>query len=947
MIRPQPALRYLRVFIPSFFAAYPAACRWFGFFQKPLIEKAALLVLLWIAFAVVFWLLNWWLHLETRIEWKKRKTWLAAAALSLFLLAIFHWLPPVFPSTYSIEITANGTAELAQVTAAGQDIPLDLFSGSGSWTLDSTGWRHSGTSANSLAFSGSLNAPLELVFSTGPQSGQVVIDMNGTAFPLNLTTPLPDAAIFNPFPASLGALSPLWMVWVGLLALTEGVLLTVIGYVLLTRWLSGTLAAVVPLLFLLPYATTFAGHNVTLGNDFGPFYYVYKTYLLDFLAKGQFPLWSPSEGGGYAFFSNPLAQAVYPFNILLALFYRVNGGYTRLDHQIFTVAVVCWFSLGLYVWLRSLKIDKRAAVLAALTMALSYKMTELLRFPNAAHEAAWYPWILLALTGLLQTSTWKSVWRWSAGLCVFLVCLFTAGYPYYVYYLPFLAGPYLLFMVIPRVRRVIFKIDSPDWRKFLGGFLAASLAAVLICAPYLFQMSRTITQTSGRAGDDFTHATMYPFDFQDSVESLVYPTAARPEGWFYFGALGLSLMALYLAHPRKDTLPGEELQTAERRAWPVKAALLGWLVFLSYLSYGEQSYLFLFFYKILPEFSALRGWGRLSITLLPGLALLLAFALADFESRLTAPEPGKSRFKPWMWITLTAVAVISFSVQISEFARGITDEYWELYFIPRTAYLIQTVANVAGRNIVPDPAVLSRAFSLSFMAFSLFSLLIILLVLWKGGNAGQKGSIWMWGVFSLFTLFNLWYGGSWLWNNGFSPREERRVGDYQRMIPQSLSTPRKNENSTLTLSPAFSVGSPPKWHYTRYQDFYFRSVNELSARDELLGVTDGRRFFYSQSIDHSSIENFLADARQIVIEPTVHDYTGDYLLVEVNVPRTGFFSFIDNWDENWTASVDGKPVEIELLFGTFKSIHLDAGKHEISMAYCPRFFAWANNACPQ
>jgi uncharacterized membrane protein YfhO len=120
---------------------------------------------------------------------------------------------------------------------------------------------------------------------------------------------------------------------------------------------------------------------------------------------------------------------------------------------------------------------------------------------------------------------------------------------------------------------------------------------------------------------------------------------------------------------------------------------------------------------------------------------------------------------------------------------------------------------------------------------------------------------------------------------------------------------------------------------------------ENTARDELLGVTDGRRFFFSTSINYPNVTDFLKDTHQFEFKPVVHDYTGDSLLLEVNVPQAGYFSFIDNWDEDWRATVDDKPVEIERLFGVFKSIPLEPGKHEVSMAYCPRFFEWTNNGC--
>ncbi len=52
----------------------------------------------------------------------------------------------------------------------------------------------------------------------------------------------------------------------------------------------------------------FTSWSLGLGNDFMALYFRYKVYLLDSLAGGHFPLWSPSEGAGYPFFSNPFTS---------------------------------------------------------------------------------------------------------------------------------------------------------------------------------------------------------------------------------------------------------------------------------------------------------------------------------------------------------------------------------------------------------------------------------------------------------------------------------------------------------------------------------------------------------------------------------------------------------------------------------------------------------------
>lgn len=933
----------LLILSTSFFLTYPLVCRVYGFFERPLTGKLLVFLTLWAGITGALWLFT--LRFDTFSSRRKPalKPFVVALFTAITMLFVFHWQPPAFPSTFQINIQADTPAKLIGITAGGKSFALDHFKSEGDWSLAESGWHTEGNADERLMFSGSVSAPIQLTFATGPEFGSATVTWQNHPKRVDLYTPQPDTTISQPFPGSYGSVSMIWTVWVGLLLVCEFLLLTGVFFLLFSRYPYGTAAFLIPFLFLLPYVTTISGHNVSLGNDFGPFYYVYKAYLLDFLSQGIFPMWSPSEAAGFPFFSNPLAQAFYPANVLLAFFYNVNDGYTRLDHQVFTITAIAWFSLGLFVWLRSLRVENRHALFAALVMALSYKMTELLRFPNAAHEAAWYPWIFYTLTRMFTAQTWKSVCYWSAGLGASLICLFTAGYPYYVYYLPFLAGPYMLFMLIPAVRTVIFGIEKPNWRKFLTGFSAASAASLLTCGPYLFHMAQTIELTAGRAGDDFIHATMYPFDFLDTLESLVYPVAARPEGWFYFGALPMSLIILFLCRPQR-VVAHEDKTITTRRAWQVKTALVLWLVFLSYISYGDRSYLYLVFYKVLPGFSALRGWGRLSIALLPGLALLLAFALADLESRWNKEREG-SLFKPYTWLPLIDIAIFSLGFQLFEFSRSLTDEYWDIYFIPRTAYLIQTAANVTGHEINLDRSVLSTVFSYSYMIFSLLAVFILAGLLWRKRSYSVSRRNWILALLGLFSLVNLWYGGPWLWNNGFASKENREPGNYARLMPVALKTPRKNENSTLTLSPAFSVGSPPKWHYSTYQDFYFDPQNASIARDELLGVIDGRRFFFSSSIDQNSIDTFLMDTREYDIKPEIIEYTGDFLQMNLSAASPGYISFIDNLDTNWIARVDGEPLSLKPLFGTFKSLRLDAGEHEIIMAYCPRLFEWANPVC--
>jgi hypothetical protein len=81
-----------------------------------------------------------------------------------------------------------------------------------------------------------------------------------------------------------------------------------------------------PIMYLFHHVFPINGQYTTTGNDFILLYYKYKVYLLAHLANFSFPLWSPSEAAGFPFYTNPFAQAFYPLNLPLAVWYKISGG---------------------------------------------------------------------------------------------------------------------------------------------------------------------------------------------------------------------------------------------------------------------------------------------------------------------------------------------------------------------------------------------------------------------------------------------------------------------------------------------------------------------------------------------------------------------------------------------------------------------------------------------
>jgi hypothetical protein len=166
------------------------------------------------------------------------------------------------------------------------------------------------------------------------------------------------------------------------------------------------------------------------------------------------------------------------------------------------------------------------------------------------------------------------------------------------------------------------------------------------------------------------------------------------------------------------------------------------------------------------------------------------------------------------------------------------------------------------------------------------------------------------------------------------------------MYELSFRVPRTDHNNSISLGPNFSVGILESWYFSRYIKFLKESEDQLDARRLLLGVRDGRKIFFSEAIEHSTVQSFLRDALRYRDTGHLLSYTGDELRWEIDAPAKGYLSFIDNWDWGWEASVDGKPVWIELLFGTFKSVRLTPGQHHVRFHYRPWVLSGSREGAP-
>jgi hypothetical protein len=337
------------------------------------------------------------------------------------------------------------------------------------------------------------------------------------------------------------------------------------------------------------------------------------------------------------------------------------------------------------------------------------------------------------------------------------------------------------------------------------------------------------------------------------------------------------------------------------------------MAFVSSVTYGRDSRLFVWLWSHWPFFSRLRVWGRMNVILLLPLAWLLAAAYSWWEGWLERPKSLRGK-RDWLVVaTLCAGYLAALGAQTWMLRHQIFNSYWKIWF-PHLWGLESSFV---------------RTGFLSFCALAIPALLSF-----GKGLSGLQASMAA-AALIVATGADIYPIGSRVWIT-YSPPPRRARLDLEAQYRQSFAVCRKDEPpGTVTLSPAFNAWVVPNWDYHRYVEFRSHAAAERDAEGELLGITGCRKIFQTADVRHPQIRSFLEDAAGFGGTFRLVDYDGDLLRLKVAMPRPGHVSFIDNWDPGWRALVDGESRPIELLYGTFKSVSVGAGEHEVVFVYRP------------
>jgi hypothetical protein len=382
------------------------------------------------------------------------------------------------------------------------------------------------------------------------------------------------------------------------------------------------------------------------GGDLASFFYPLYTFIHRHVQEtGQLPLWNP-----YAFSGAPLAADVqsglwYPPNwviwyLLPAPTFDANfvGGlhsaYALLEWPV--ILHYAWAALGMYLWLRDLRLARVAAVAGTAAFAFCGFMAAHFGHMPMIFAAAWLPWHLLITRRLVVQQSWG----YSLLLGVTLGLTFLAGHPQTFLYELLVVALYWGWLEatrpairVPATRDPRALIRDPALLRLARPLLAAAIAAGLGMVQYL--PSAELAEQSVRAAISWEEAgehALQPVGLLNLVLPRVFgsnPTNywvswQSTENWGYLGVVALLLAGLALAL-RRDRITGFALT-------------LGGLALL--LSLGPFTQLFAWLHGLVPGFDRFRGAGRFLLEM--GLATGLLAGLG-LDGVLRVLAPGVSR----------------------------------------------------------------------------------------------------------------------------------------------------------------------------------------------------------------------------------------------------------------------------------------------------------------
>jgi hypothetical protein len=226
-------------------------------------------------------------------------------------------------------------------------------------------------------------------------------------------------------------------------------------------------------------------------------FYPWREYAFDLVRNGQLPLWNPYNGAGAPLFANYQSSLLYPLSWLgVVLPLAITMSFTAVFH----LFLAGW---GMWRFTGELKFSLLGRGISALAFGMTaYLVARLGTYP-IVQAAAWLPWMLWVTVRLLESGRPRS----GGLLALFTALLLLAGHAQTAWYCLLLVGLFALWWTV-------FGSSAADWkRRWLRLALAAGCMALGagIAALQLVATAELLGQSQRSGGVDFDFAMNFSY----------------------------------------------------------------------------------------------------------------------------------------------------------------------------------------------------------------------------------------------------------------------------------------------------------------------------------------------------------------------------------------------------------------------------------------------------
>lgn len=709
------------------------------------------------------------------------------------------------------------------------------------------------------------------------------------------------------------------------------------------RLLSGDLGAVIifallTILFFWPYLNPVAGQRIYFPQgDFTHQFFAYRALSYRSLSQGDLPLWGSCLFSGYPFQADPQSALFYPPTLLLQGLLLMSGfpDYplsALVFEVIFHVFLTACFS---YLFLRSQVGDRRAALFGAVVFGFGGFLTSYPLLQVAILEGVtWFP---LALWGVNQCLR-KGNWGFLILSGVALAFSILAGHPQTSFLVLLATGAFTVFA---------------GWREKVGkgrtvAYLALLVSGAAALSAIQWLPSWELLQYSARPSLSIQEAGG-GFPFEDILQLVITRVVSF---WhpLYVGILPLFLAAFAWAGPRH--------RRADVLFWSglAAAALL--------LSFGNNSPAFRLAYLFFPGYRLFHGQERHALLVSFALSVLATFGAAALFAPLSTGSRRWLRRAIGFFPVLLVLGLLAFAAVFYTPARVSLPE--KLLSLPERlpvslVFVLFTLVLLAARLLFPKRQIMPALGALALVVIDLFS---------QNQAVNASGPYQLFpvtplvrpmvedqGLFRIQDDFRLpGHTACMLGLKELAGMSPLRLASYEAFLER---VPERVRFELLAVRYVVSwrqeiISQQGEWVESQvlYEDDEGTRLHRLQEPQPWAFVVHEVQFARDSDDAFTLLSAPGFDSLRTVIleEPLPVPVRGGsgraevvlhqphQIILEAELDEPGVLVVSEIFYPGWNAYVDGQRVPVYRANGILRAVLLDAGSHQVRMAYEPLSF---------